>query len=110
VIILVVLPSILFELVLVRAHTFSPVNNTSTNSNDSSGYTTWNIRLATLMGNQYYSKGDDGTRMHFSAKNILSDKKIHVHDKVIVYFDKNNLGKGLISKSREEIISQGAVV
>ncbi|MCM2535863.1 hypothetical protein NDK43_30730 [Neobacillus pocheonensis] len=100
-IILVVLSSILFALVLVRAHTVAPVNNTRTNSNDSSGYTTLEYKISNINGNQYYGKGDDGTGIHFSAKNILSDEKIHVHDEVIVYFDKNDLGKGLVKVEKK---------
>ena len=63
-------------------------------------------KISKINGNQYYGKGDDGTEIHFSAKSILSDDKIQVHDEVIGYFEKNNLGKGLVKV--EKIISQGA--
>ena len=49
VIILVMLSSILLVLVLVRAHTVAPVNNTSTLSNDSARYITMEYILAILM-------------------------------------------------------------
>ena len=99
--ILVILSSILLVLVLVRAHTVAPVNNTSTLSHDSAGYTTVEYKISNINGNQYYGKGDDGTEIHFSAKSILSDDKIQVHDKVIVYFEKNNLGKGLVKVEKK---------
>ena len=102
VIILVMLSSILVVLVLVRAHTVAPVNNTSTLSNDSAGYITMEDKISHINGNQYYGKGDDGTEIHFSDKSILSDDKIQVHDVVIGYFEKNNLGKGLIKVERKE--------
>ena len=101
VIILVILSSILLVLVLVRAHTTAPVNNTSTLSNDSAGYTTVEYKISNINGNQYYGKGDDGTEIHFSAKSILSDDKIQVHDEVIGYFEKNNLGKGLVKVEKK---------
>ena len=101
VIILVMLSSILLVLVLVRAHTTAPVNNTSTFSNDSAGYTTLEYKISNINGNQYYGKGDDGTEIHFSDKSILSDDKIQVHDVVIGYFEKNNLGKGLVKVEKK---------
>ena len=102
VIILVMLSSILLVLVLVRAHTVAPVNNTSTLSNDSARYITMEYKISHINGNQYYGKGDDGTEIHFSDKSILSDDKIQVHDVVIGYFEKNNLGKGLIKVEKKE--------
>jgi len=44
-IILMMFSSILLVLVLVRAHTAAPVNNTNTKSNDSSGYTTVEYKI-----------------------------------------------------------------
>jgi hypothetical protein len=101
VIILVVLSSILLVLVLVRAHSTAPVSNTNTKSNGSSGYTTAEYKISNINGNQYYGKGDDGTKIRFSAKNILSGDKIQVHDEVICYFEKNNLGKGLVKVEKK---------
>ncbi|MEH6948999.1 hypothetical protein V7068_18400 [Bacillus sp. JJ634] len=98
-IILVMLSSILLALVLVRAHTAAPVNNTK--SNGSSEYTTVEYKITNIEGNQYYGKGDDGTEIRFSDKNILSGDKIQVHDKVICYFEKNNLGKGLVKVEKK---------
>ena len=95
------LSSILLVLVLVKAHTSAPVNNTITKSNDSSEYTTVEYKISNINGNQYYGKGDDGTEIHFSAKNILSGDKIQVHDEVICYFEKNNLGKGLVKVEKK---------
>ena len=102
VIILVMLSTILLVLLLVRAHTAAPVYNTSTLSNDSAGYITKEYKISRINGNQYYGKGDDGTEIHFSGKSILSDDKIQVHDVVIGYFEKNNLGKGLIKVEKKE--------
>ena len=101
VIILVMLLSILLVLVLVKAHTTAPVNNTNTTSNDSSVYTTVEYKITDINGNQYYGKGDDGTEIRFSDTNILSGDKIQVHDEVICYFEKNNLGKGLVKVEKK---------
>lgn len=101
VIILVVLSFILIALLLVKAHTVSPVTNTSTNSTDSSGYLTKEYKISNINGNEYYGKGDDGTGIHFSAKNIVSDETIQVNDEVIAYFDKNNLGEGLVKVEKK---------
>jgi hypothetical protein len=101
VIILVVLSSILLVLVLVRAHSTAPVSNTNTKSNGSTGYTTAEYKISNINGNQYYGKGDDGTKIRFYAKNILSGDKIQVHDEVICYFEKNDLGKGLVKVEKK---------
>ena len=95
VIILVVLSSILLALVFIRDQNVAPIN-TSTKSNSSPGFITVEYKISNINGNQYYGKSDDGTEIHFSSKKILSGVKIQVHDKVICYFEKNNLGKGLI--------------
>jgi hypothetical protein len=101
VIILLVLSSILIALVLVKDHTSAPVTNTITKSNDSSsGYTTVEYEITKIKGNQYYGKRDDGTVI-FSSKNIISGDKIRVHDEVICYFEKNNLGKGLVKVEKK---------
>jgi hypothetical protein len=101
VIILLVLSSILLALVLVRDHTSAPVNNTVTKSNDSTRYTMVEYKIGKIKGNQYYGKSDDGTDIIFSSKNILSGDKIQVHDVVICYFEKNNLGKGLVKVEKK---------
>jgi hypothetical protein len=102
-IILVVLSSILLALVLVRAHTAAPVNNTSSKSNGSSEYTTVEYKINNINGNKYYGKGDDGTEIIFTAKNIHSGDKIQVHDEVICYFEKDNLGRGVVMWRRNNL-------
>ncbi|MDP4086913.1 MAG: hypothetical protein Q8934_20315 [Bacillota bacterium] len=101
VIILVMLLVILIALLLVKAHTVSPVTNTSTNSNDSSGYLTKEYKISKITGNEYYGKCSDGTGIHFSAKNIASNETIQVNDEVIAYFDKNDLGEGLVKVEKK---------
>jgi hypothetical protein len=101
VIILAVLSTILIVLVLNRAHTAAPVINTSPKTNDSSEYITMEYKISDIKDNQYYGKADDGTGIYFSAKNILSGDKIQVNDEVICYFEKNNLGKGLVKVEKK---------
>ena len=95
VIILVVLSSILLGLVLVRAHTTAP-------DNDSAKYTMVEYEITNINGNQYYGKGDDGTKIRFSDQHILSGDKIQVHDKVICYFEKNNIAEGLVKVEKKQ--------
>ncbi|MEH7131203.1 hypothetical protein V7103_23795 [Neobacillus drentensis] len=95
VIILLVLSSVLIALVLVKDHASAPVNHTITKSNGSTNYTMVEYKISKIKGNQYYGKNEDGTDIIFSSKNILSGDKIRVHDVVICYFEKDNLGKGL---------------
>jgi hypothetical protein len=99
-IILVVLSIILVALVWVRAHNAAPapVNTTSTVSSE---FTTVEYKITNIKGNQYYGKGDHGTEIHFSAKNIHSGDKIQVNDVVICYFEKDNLGKGLVKVEKK---------
>jgi hypothetical protein len=101
VIVLLVLSSILIALVLVKDHTSAPVNTTTIKSNGSAEYTTVKYKISKIKGNQYYGKRDDGTDIIFSSKNIISGDKIRVHDEVICYFEKNNLGKGLVKVEKK---------
>ncbi|MBM7655411.1 hypothetical protein [Neobacillus cucumis] len=99
IIILVVLSSIL--LVLVKYQTSTPVNNTSTKSDDSSKYTTIVYTISKIKGDKYYGKRKNGNEIIFSANNITSGEKIQVNDQVICYFDKNDLGEGLVKVEKK---------
>ncbi|MCM3117434.1 hypothetical protein M3610_19360 [Neobacillus sp. MER 74] len=101
VIILLVLSSILLALVLVRNHTSAPVNDSISKNEVSSKYTTVEYKITKIKGNQYYGKSEDGTDIIFSSKNILSGEKIQIHEVVICYFDKNNLGSGLVKVEKK---------
>ncbi|EKN70915.1 hypothetical protein BABA_03599 [Neobacillus bataviensis LMG 21833] len=101
VIILGVLSLVLIALVLLRSHTAAPVYNPSTKSNDSSEYTTVEYKISKIEGNQYYGKSNDGTGIIFSTQSIVSDDEIHVDDVVICYFEKGNLGKGLVKVKKK---------
>lgn len=101
VIILVVLSSILCALVLIKTHTTSPVNTASTKSSDSIKYTTIEYKISKINGNQYYGKSDDGTGIQFTADKIVTGDKIEVQDEIICYFEKGNLGKGLVKVEKK---------
>ncbi|MBV7505219.1 hypothetical protein KW850_08115 [Bacillus sp. sid0103] len=95
-VILLVLSSILVTLVWVRHQSTAPVNNTSTERHVSSKYTTVEYKISKIKGKKYYGKGEDGEEIVFSAENIVSGENIQVDDVVICYFEKHNLGKGLV--------------
>ncbi|MFZ7942233.1 hypothetical protein [Neobacillus sp. 19] len=101
IIILGVLSLVLIALVLLRSHTAAPVNNPNTKSNDTSEYTTVEYKISEIKGNQYYGTSNDGTGIIFSTENIVSDKEIEVDDIVICYFEKGNLGKGLVKVKKK---------
>ncbi|WP_223593920.1 hypothetical protein [Neobacillus bataviensis] len=98
VVILAILSSILIVLVLVKSHSVAPVDKTSTNSAE---YTTLEYKISEIKGNQYYGKSDDGTGIQFSADKIVSSDKINVDDEVICYFEKDNLGKGIVKVEKK---------
>jgi hypothetical protein len=99
--ILLVLSSILLALVLFNRNASAPVNNTSTKINSASGYSTVEYKISKIKGDQYYGKSDDGTEIIFSATNIVSVDKIQVYDVVICYFEKDNLGKGVVKVEKK---------
>jgi hypothetical protein len=101
VIILGVLALVLIALVLHRTNTVAPVNNPSTKINDSTEYTTVEYKISKIEGNRYYGKSNDGTGIIFSIKNIDPDDDIQVDDEVICYFEKGNLGKGLVKVKKK---------
>ncbi|MDR7002136.1 hypothetical protein [Neobacillus niacini] len=100
-IILVVLSSILVALIFVKDHTANPVTNTLSKNNDSSMYITKVYKISKIKGENYYGKGADGTGIRFSYKTIVSGEKIKVDDEVICYFEKNNLGKGIVKVEKK---------
>ncbi|MED1471411.1 hypothetical protein [Bacillus salipaludis] len=100
-IILVVLSSILVALLFVKVHTADPVNNSISKGNGSSQYITKEYKITNIKGNNYYGKGDNGTGIRFSSKNIVSGEKIKVLDEVICYFEKDNLGKGIVKVEKK---------
>ncbi|MDP4107521.1 MAG: hypothetical protein Q8935_21515 [Bacillota bacterium] len=100
-IILAILSSILVILLLMKTHTTSPATNTSTKQSSSTEYITMEYTITKISGDQYYGKADDGTGIHFSANNIVSTDKVQVNDHVTCYFEKNNLGKGLVKVEKK---------
>jgi hypothetical protein len=100
VMILGVLFTILIVLVLVRAHSISPVN-TNTENDGFVEYMTKEYRITNMKGRLYYAKGENGTEISFSAKKIDSGDKIQVDDKVLIFFEKNNMGKGVIKVEKK---------
>jgi hypothetical protein len=99
--ILMVLASILLALVLYKGNTNEPVNNTSPKINSASGYSTVEYKITKIKDDQYFGESDDGTEIIFSATNIVSGDKIQVHDVVICYFEKDNLGKGVVKVEKK---------
>jgi hypothetical protein len=100
-IILVMLLTILLALVLVKDKTSAPVNNTDTKPNSSSKYTMVEYKISKIKNNKYYGENEDGTEIIFSTENIQTGDKIQVHDVVICYFEKNNLGNGLVKVEKK---------
>ncbi|MFJ7729908.1 hypothetical protein ACIQXV_27885 [Neobacillus sp. NPDC097160] len=99
--ILVVLSLVLLALVLVRTHSPAPAYSPSPKSNDSSEYTMIKYKITKIEGNQYYGKRDDETEIIFYSKSIVSGNEIQVNDEVICYFEKGNLGKGLVKVEKK---------
>jgi hypothetical protein len=97
-IILGMLSLILVVLVLVKSQTNSPVTNLS---NDSSEYIMVEYKISKIEGNQYYGNSDDGTEIIFSADSITSGNKFQVDDLVICYFERGNIGKGLVKVEKK---------
>jgi hypothetical protein len=100
-IILAVLSVILAVLIFIKPHSVSPDNSSNTKSNTSTGYTTIEYTITKISGKQYYGEADDGKRIHFSGDNIPPGENIQVHDKVVCYFEKNNLGKGIVKVEKK---------
>jgi lipopolysaccharide export system protein LptC len=98
VIVLAILLSILLMLFLVKSQTNTPVIN---QGNDSSEYKMEEYKISKIIENQYYGKSEDGTKIVFSAESIDSSVKIQVDDVVIVFFEKDNVGKGLVKVEKK---------
>ncbi|WP_338472684.1 hypothetical protein R4Z10_08110 [Niallia sp. XMNu-256] len=94
VIILVALSSILLALLLVGGQTATPVNNINNK-------TVLEYTITKIDGDQYYGKSEDGTEIRFSDENILSGDKIQVQDEVIVYLERNSLGKTVVKVEKK---------
>jgi hypothetical protein len=99
IIVLAILLTILFVLFFVKAQTNSPVMINQ--GNDSSEYKIVEYKITEIIENQYYGKNEDGTKIVFSAEKIDSSVKIQVDDVVIVFFEKDNVGKGLVKVEKK---------
>ena len=97
VMILIILSAILLVLVFMKFHSASPVNTTY----DSSKYTVVEYTITKIDGDHYYGKSDDGNAITFSAEKVHSSAKIQVHDKVLLYFDKDDFGNGLVKVEKK---------
>lgn len=58
-------------------------------------------KITDIKGNQYYGKSHNGTGISFSANSIRSGDQIQVNDVVICYFEKNNVGNGLVKVEKK---------
>lgn len=101
IIILVALSSILLTLVVVKNQTASPVHKTNTEIEDPSWYKTVEYEITKIEGDQYYGINKEGKQIIFSAETISSGEKIQVNDKVLCYFEKDNLGKGIVKVEKK---------
>ncbi|OIK13020.1 hypothetical protein BIV60_15190 [Bacillus sp. MUM 116] len=100
-IILVVLSSVLFTLIVIKNHTANPVNKTVSNDTASSEYITKEYTISKIKGNHYYGKNENGTGIRFADKSIVSGDNINVNDVVVCYFEKDNLGKGIVKVEKK---------
>jgi hypothetical protein len=98
IIILGVLISILFVLVIIKSQTTIPATK---QNNESSNYTTVEYKITKIVEDQYYGLSEDGTKIVFSADNVDMDDNIQVNDQVVCYFEKDNIGKGLIKVEKK---------
>ncbi|MGX6443443.1 hypothetical protein ACWM35_09510 [Neobacillus sp. K501] len=102
VIILVLLSSFLVGLLFFKSHFSEPVNNLS-KTDDSSEFITHEYRITKIENNQYHGVNEEGKEIIFSAKTIsTSETTIQVDDEVICYFEKGNIGKGIVKVEKKE--------
>lgn len=99
--ILVLLSSFLVGLLLFKSHFSAPVNNTSKN-NYSSEYITFEYKITKIEENQYHGKSEEGKEIIFSANSIPSGEVIQVEDVVLCYFEKGNIGNGIVKVEKKE--------
>jgi hypothetical protein len=98
IIILGVLISILFVLVIIKSQTTIPATK---QNNESSNYTTVEYKITKIVEDEYYGLSEDGTKIVFSADSVDMDDNIQVNDQVVCYFEKDNIGKGLIKVEKK---------
>ena len=91
-IILVILSAVLVTLLIIKSNM---------EDNDPSNFIMIEYEITEIHKDQYYGKADDGTQIRFSNKDIPIDNEIQVHDVVICYFEKGNLGKGLVKVEKK---------
>jgi hypothetical protein len=97
-IILGLLSLILLVLVLVKSQTNSTVTKLKS---DSSEYITIEYKINKIKDNQYYGESAEGKEIIFSTDSIESGEEFQVDDEVICYFEKDNLGKGIVKVEKK---------
>jgi ABC-type transport system involved in multi-copper enzyme maturation permease subunit len=98
IIILGILVSILLVLVIIKSQTSTPVTNPA---DEISEFKTVEYKISQIKEDEYYGQSDDGTKIVFSADSIDSNEVIKVGDIVICYFEKDNVGKGLVKVQKK---------
>jgi hypothetical protein len=98
IIILGILVSILLVLVIIKSQTSTPVTNPA---DETSEFKTVEYKISQIKEDEYYGQSDDGTKIVFSAESIDSNEVIQVGDIVICYFEKDNVGKGLVKVQKK---------
>jgi hypothetical protein len=101
VIILVLLSSFLVGLLIFKNQLSEPVSNPG-NTIDSSEFITHEYRITKIENNQYHGVNEEGKEIIFSAKIISPDETIQVEDKVICYFEKGNIGNGIVKVEKKD--------
>lgn len=92
VIILVILSAVLVTLLIIKSNK---------EDNDPSNFIMIEYEITEINEDQYYGKADDGTQIRFSNKDIIVANGIQVQDIVICYFEKGNIGKGLVKVEKK---------
>lgn len=98
IIILGILLSILLVLVIIKSQTSTPVTNPV---DETSEFKMVEYKISQIKEEEYYGESDDGTKIVFSAESIDSNEVIQVGDIVVCYFEKDNVGKGLVKVQKK---------
>jgi YbbR domain-containing protein len=98
----VIILSLLTTLLGVLIFLNISLNNAKTVSNQiEKEYVTYQYTITEIDQSGYYGEGEDGRRIYIKKENVNVDGNLQENDRIIVYFEKENIEDGLVKVKKD---------
>jgi YbbR domain-containing protein len=98
----VIILSLLTTLLGVLIFLNISLNNAKTVSNQiEKEYVTYQYTITEIDQSGYYGEGEDGRRIYIKKENVNVEGNLQENDRIIVYFEKENIEDGLVKVKKD---------